>query len=121
LDCVADICAIRADNFEIEIEAVIGKEPWHGAARPIFLSLIVPALLLNFVLGILHVFMKVSVNLDLPEGKKLSWWARNDYGLVRRTYAVHNPNSILPDVSMAGWYLMIVLVIAAALAGFWPD
>ena len=61
---------------------MIIKEPWYGAERPIFLALMVPASLLNFVLGILHVFMKVSVNLDLPEGTKLSWWARNDYGLV---------------------------------------
>jgi hypothetical protein len=98
---------------------VIIKEPWHGAERPIFLALMVPALLLSFVLGVLYLFMKLSVNLDLPEGKQLSWW-RKDYYVVERTYAEQNSNSILPQLSRGGRYLMIVRGTAAVVARLWP-
>jgi hypothetical protein len=80
----------------------------------------VPASLLSFVLIVLYIFMKISVNLDLPEGKRSSWWSRRDYGAVRRTYAGQNPDSILPDLSRGGSYLVFVLSIAMAVARFWP-
>jgi hypothetical protein len=74
-----------------------------------------------FVLGIplnfLSMWMKMSVNENLPDESRLSWWSR-DFREVERIYGEQNPDSILPDLSRYGSYVLIALLLAAFLAGF---
>jgi hypothetical protein len=94
------------------------KESWRGAGGSIYLALLVPTVVLSAVLSVLYLFMKLSVNLDPPKEKQLSWWSK-DYFVVERTYAEQNPERVLPQLSRAGLCLIIALGIAAAVARFW--
>lgn len=56
------------------------------------------------------VAMKLSVNDDLPEGERFSWWERNQ-AAVRRKYQEFHPDSSLPNVDRYATWICISLFI----------
>ncbi len=64
----------------------------------------------------LQIWMKMRVNEGLPEGRRLTWWSRN-YRQVERNYGEQHPDSVLPDLSRYGGYLVMALFAAMILVG----
>jgi hypothetical protein len=60
--------------------------------------------------------MKITVNLQLPSDRQLSWWKR-DYWQVIRLYRDQNPESFLPDLMVMGFVLLALLGIALVTLG----
>jgi hypothetical protein len=65
-------------------------------------------------LWILSTWMKIRVNEELPEDRRLSWWSRN-YRQVERIYREQHPDSIVPDLTRYGGYLTLALFAAIVL------
>lgn len=79
----------------------------------LFFLFICAAVLLT-PLWILSTWMKIRVNDELPENRQLSWWSRN-YREVERVYREQHPDSIVPDLTRYGGYLVIALFVAMIL------
>jgi hypothetical protein len=82
--------------------------------------MLVPLLICFLVFGIaldsLSAWMKMRVNEELPEDRRLSWWSRN-YRQVNQVYGDQHPDSILPDLNRYGGYLVMALFAASILVG----
>jgi hypothetical protein len=59
----------------------------------------------------INVWMKLRVNEALPKDQRLSWWSR-DYRRINKFYEGQRPDSVLPDVSRFGGYLVLALFVA---------
>lgn len=79
-------------------------------------ALLACILALGIPLDVLSIWMKVRVNEELPEDRRLSWWSRN-YRQVERIYGEQHPDSVLPDLSRYAGYLVITLFVALILVG----
>ena len=79
--------------------------------------LIISVFVVGIPLNILSIWMKMRVNENLPEDRRLSWWSRN-FRDVERIYGEQHPQSVLPDLSRYGSYLTIALLAAAVLVSF---
>ena len=70
--------------------------------------LFISACILLTPLWILSTWMQIRVNEELPEERQLSWWFRN-YRQVERIYRAQHPDSIVPDLTRYGTYLVMAL------------
>jgi hypothetical protein len=80
------------------------------------IPLLVCLLVVGIVVDVISVWMKMRVNEELPEDRRLSWWSR-DYRQVNRIYSEQHPDSILPNLNRYGGYLAMALFATIALAG----
>jgi len=80
------------------------------------IALLVCFILVAIPLNILSVWIKPRVNERLPEDQRTSWWYR-DYSRVYGLYEEQNPDSILPNLSRYGYYLLLALTAIMILLG----
>jgi hypothetical protein len=79
-------------------------------------ALFICVFVFGIALDVLSIWMKTRVNEDLPRSSRLTWWSRN-YRQVERIYGQQHPDSILPDLSRWGGYLVMALLASLILVG----
>jgi len=79
---------------------------------PILICLVVVGIFVNAI----SIWMKVRVNEELPEDRRLSWWSR-DFREVNRLYRGKHPDSSLPDLDQYGGYFLYGLVAVVIVIG----
>ncbi len=81
-----------------------------------FLVLFIVIAALGIPLNVIATVMHFRVNSVLPEGRRISWWARN-FREVNRAYRQYFPDSVLPDIDQYGGYAVWGLLAALIVVG----
>jgi hypothetical protein len=64
------------------------------------------------------VVMKVRVNGNLPVEERFSWWSRSGWKVARK-YSELFPDSYLPIISKASFWLLVALFVAFLIGSIW--